>query len=118
MGKYVVRKLPEELVINKKIEEGTFPEVDYPAHVRPNAVRFANQPKGPNFVIIYCDEFGRGYIDFFLRYEGKHHAPAICRCVGRRAVRKHWENVLTIVDLIKLSFPDNFFEKDEVSIET
>ena len=98
MGKYVVRKLPEELVINKKIEEGTFPEVDYPAYVRPNAVRFANQPKGPTFVIIYCDEFGNGWVNFFLRYEGTHSSPIICRCVGRRAVKNHWKNVRSFVD--------------------
>lgn len=99
MGKYVIRKLPEELVISKRIEKGTFPEVKYDLQIRPKAQIFANNKyKGPHFALFYCDDYHAVWCNFILRFEGQHDAPQICRCVGRVGAKYHWENIRFFVE--------------------
>ena len=96
MGKYVIRKLPEISIINGELKKGMFPEVRYTAKIRPRACNFACCSFfSPNFIIIYCDDFGMAWCDFILRYEN---TPVVCRCVGKRGVRNHWKNVIPFIN--------------------
>ena len=131
-GKYFIRKLPKDYVIeiknqpsrrisNDKISGYYFPNIYEELRVRPNAACFAKDPFYDVYVVFYQDHNSSSCVFFFKFTKSKNgnSIPTFCRCLGSRAAKKHWKPVLSLVAdcmerIKKLSYGDSleFYSKE------
>ena len=115
-AQYSIRILPEDSIMVDekmpnvtgnawKIEGFSFPDIPLKLPLRAKAACFAkketiNTSYSPTYTFLYANEEGVYCLALFrymiLRQNGTvEYVPIICRCVGKRFIKKHWKFIVT-----------------------
>lgn len=117
---YEIRVLPSNVIEQDgqfyKIKGGTFPHIPVKLPIREKAMEFSERTKMETvYAVLYANEDAIQCLFFFTLSRNKRDEPLleIIRCVGKRAVKKHWQTVRDLIlereeDIIWL-YEDNDF---------
>lgn len=116
-GNYIIRSVPKNSIIHYetitkksiystcKIKSNTFSGVSTELEVRPRAFRFFMRSSSTVYAVLHNDtEKGPQCLFFFTFYTIRENRNlCICRCIGKTAVKRHWEEVINFI-----KFWDNY----------
>lgn len=107
-GSYSIRPLPNSSIVEGEkvsrngytipyfeIRNGTFDDIHQSLKIRPKAALFARRSQSTVYVVIHNDSDAPQclFLFEFISTSSKE-ILHICRCLGKNAVKKHWEPFL------------------------
>lgn len=112
-GRYIIRKLPPNSIFefrkqvngripNAQLFKSAFPDITSVLQIRPKAASFARGPQ-TKYVVLYENKRSVRCFFFFTltTHPNDKIVLDICRCVGSRAVKRHWKTVIPFINNYK-----------------
>ncbi len=117
-GKYIVRRLPENSIVEYstetrsgksiplfKINSGAFSDILEEMQIRPKSAHFSKWGHRSCVYVLMYDDIKSTKCLFFFRLRFETPRPwnkgisglDICRCVGKNSLKRHWASVFTCI---------------------